>query len=59
MRNKIGIDWSQRSTRLGAITLIAAAIAVVLICLGEEEKASAVMALAATVIGTLGLAVKD
>lgn len=59
MFGKIGIDWTQRSTKLGAITLIGAAFALVFICLGQLEKAVAVMGLASTVAGGLGLAVKD
>jgi hypothetical protein len=59
MFSKIGIDWTQRTTKLGAITLAGALFALVFICLGQLEKAVAVMGLVGTVAGTLGLAVKD
>ncbi|MDD5273022.1 MAG: hypothetical protein PHU14_09920 [Methylovulum sp.] len=55
----LGVDWSQRTTKLGAITLVGAAIAVVLIVMGKQNEANAVMGLAGTVAGTLGLATKD
>lgn len=56
---KIGIDWTQRTTKHGAIILIAAVIASFFISQGDYEKASAIMTLASTVIGSLGLVVKD
>ncbi|MGZ4953569.1 MAG: hypothetical protein ACXV8Q_00535 [Methylobacter sp.] len=59
MFSKIGIDWTQRTTKLGAVTLTGAAISLVFICLGQFEKATAVMTLAGTVAGALGFAVKD
>lgn len=59
MFKRIGIDWTQRTTKLGALTLTGAMIALVFICLGQLEKAAAVMGLVSTVAGTLGLAVKD
>lgn len=59
MFERIGIDWSQRTTKLGAVTLTGAAFALVFICLGQLEKAVAVMSLVGTVAGTLGFAVKD
>lgn len=59
MFSKLGIDWTQRTTKLGALTLTGAAISLVFICLGEFEKSAAVMGLVGTVAGTLGFAVKD
>lgn len=59
MFSKIGIDWTQRTTKLGALTLTGAVFALAFICLGQLEKAVAVMGLVGTVAGTLGLAVKD
>ncbi|MGZ4954136.1 MAG: hypothetical protein ACXV8Q_03400 [Methylobacter sp.] len=59
MLSKIGIDWTQRTTKLGALTLAGAALSFVFICLGQFEKAAAVMTLVGTVAGTLGWAVKD
>jgi len=59
MFSKIGIDWTQRTTRLGAVTLIVAAFALVFICLGQLEKAVAVISLASTVAWAIGFAVKD
>jgi intracellular septation protein A len=59
MFSNIGIDWTQRTTKLGALTLTGAVIALVFICLGDFEKASAVMGLVVTVSGMLGLVVKD
>ena len=56
---RIGIDWTQRSTKLGALTLTGSVFALVFICLGQLEKSAAVMGLVGTVAGTLGLAVKD
>jgi hypothetical protein len=59
MLSKVGVDWTQRTTRLAAVTLAGAAIALVFISLGEFEKATAVMGLTSTVAGALGFAVKD
>jgi hypothetical protein len=59
MLSKIGIDWTQRTTKLGAVVLTGAAFALVFICLGQFEKATAVMGLSSTVAGALGFAVKD
>jgi hypothetical protein len=59
MLSKIGIDWTQRTTKLGALTLTGAAISLVFICLGQFEKSAAVMTLVATVVGLLGWGVKD
>jgi hypothetical protein len=59
MLSKIGIDWTQRTTKLGALTLTGAAISLVFICLGQFEKSASVMTLVATVVGLLGWGVKD
>lgn len=59
MFGNIGIDWTQRTTKLGAVTLIGAAFGLVFICLGQLEKAVAVMTLVSTVAGMLGVGVKD
>jgi hypothetical protein len=59
MLSNIGIDWTQRTTKLGAVILTFAVISLVFICLGQFEKAAAVMTLASTVAGALGFAVKD
>ncbi|MDO9105226.1 MAG: hypothetical protein Q7U57_09725 [Methylovulum sp.] len=59
LSSKIGVDWTQRSTRLGAIVLIASGISLVLIIFNQSDKAAEVMTLAGTVTGMLGLAVKD
>ena len=59
MLERIGIDWTQRTTKLAALTLTGAAFALVFICLGQLEKAAAIMGLFSTVAGALGFAVKD
>lgn len=59
VRHRIGIDWTQRSTRLGAIVLVASAVSLLLIIVNQADKAAQVMTLAGTVTGMLGLAVKD
>jgi hypothetical protein len=55
----IGVDWNQRTTKHGAIMLIATIISFVFTCAGEYDKSAGVMTLAGTVVGALGLAVKD
>lgn len=55
----LGIDWTQRTTRHGAVMLTAATISFIFICAGDFDKAAGVMTLAGTVVGALGLAVKD
>lgn len=54
----IGIDWAQKTTKLGAIMLGAAALSVYFICVGQFDKAAAIMTLAGTLAGTLGLLIK-
>lgn len=56
---KLGIDWTQRTTRHGAMLLIAGLLATVLILQGKLEQAAAIMSVVSTVIGTLGFAIKD
>jgi hypothetical protein len=54
-----GIDWSQESTRRGAVWAIGSLIAVAFLVFDNIEKAMAAMTIAGTVAGGLGLARKD
>ncbi len=54
----LGIDWAQKTTKLGVLMLAAAAISVYFIFIGALDKAAAIMTLAGTVAGVLGLVVK-
>jgi len=55
----LGIDFSQRTTRLGALVLLGVVIALLFLAFSTPEKAFAVMTIIGTASGLLGLAVKD
>lgn len=59
MLGRIGIDFSQRTTRLGALVLVGVIIALVFLTFSTPEKAFAVMTIIGTASGMLGFAVKD
>ena len=54
----LGIDWEQKTTKLGALMLSASAASCYFIFTGQFDKAAAMMTLAGTLAGTLGLVVK-
>lgn len=56
---KWGIDWTQESTRRGAVWTIGSVVAVCFLVADNIEKAMAVMTITGTVAGGLGLARKD
>lgn len=54
---KLQIDWRQRSTIRGAIWLAGGVVALIFLWFGKD--ATSVMAIAASVAGGVGVAVKD
>jgi uncharacterized membrane protein len=56
---KYDIDFSQPSTLRGAIWIVSGVVAGIFIAFGEMEKAQAIGALAATIAGGIGVALKD
>lgn len=54
---KIGIDWSESSTKRGAVWVVVAIAGLIMIALGKDI--SQLMVLGAGVAGGLGVAVKD
>jgi hypothetical protein len=56
---KFGIDWSQNSTKRGAVWAAGSLIALVFLSVSSVEKALAVMSITGTLAGAIGLAIKD
>lgn len=56
---KLQIDWSEQSTRRGAIWIVGMTIALLFLTFSSTEKAMAVMTITGLAAGGLGLAVKD
>lgn len=56
---QFGIDWSQTSTKRGAVWAFGSLIAGLLLLFSTPEKAMAAITMTGTVAGGLGLAVKD
>lgn len=54
---KLDVDWSQASTKRGAVWLAAGVIALVFIWFGKDG--GAVMAVGASIAGGVGIAIKD
>ena len=53
----LGIDWSQASTKRGAIWFVGGLVATLFAWMGKDS--TQVMAITAAVAGGLGVAVKD
>ena len=56
---KIEIDWTEQSTKRGAIWFAGSAIAILFLTFSSIDKAMAVMTITGLAAGGLGLAVKD
>ena len=54
-----GVDFSQRTTRLGALVLVGVIIAMFFLAVSTPEKALTAMSIVGTAAGLLGFAVKD
>jgi hypothetical protein len=56
---KIGIDWSQNSTKRGAIWAVGSLVALIFLSVSSVDKALAAMSITGTLAGALGVAIKD
>lgn len=56
---KFGIDWNQTSTQRGAVWVIGSLVATLLLIFSTPEKALAAITITGSIVGGLGLAVKD
>jgi len=56
---KIGIDWNETSTIRGLIWGVGGLISLLLLVLNTQEKALTAISITASIVGGVGVAVKD
>lgn len=56
---KYGIDWNQPSTLRGIVWFLAGVVSLLFLVFSTIDKAMAVIAIAGSISGGLGLALKD
>jgi hypothetical protein len=56
---KFGLDWTQTSTLRGLVWVLGGAVSMLFLAFATPEKAVSVLTITGTVVGGLGLAVKD